>query len=120
MAEIQMGNSEKSFAEIVWENEPISSVELVKLAEENFQWKKTTTYTVLKRLCDKGVFKNNGGMVLSVISREEYHSLHSKSYVDDNFEGSLPAFLAAFTSGAALSEEEYKAIRKIIDSEKGI
>ena len=118
MAEIQMGNSEKSFAEIIWENEPITSVELVKFAGKKFEWKKTTTYTVLKRLCEKGVFKNDEGVVTSVISKDEYRSMHSKNYVGDQFEGSLPAFLAAFTSGSELSEEEYLEIRRIIDSAK--
>lgn len=118
MAEIQMGNSEKSFAEMIWEKEPITSVDLVKLAGEKFKWKKTTTYTVLKRLCEKGIFKNDEGTVTSLISKEEYHSLHSKNYVGNQFKGSLPAFLAAFTSGAELSEKEYLEIRKIIDSAK--
>lgn len=118
MAEVQMGNSEKSFAEIIWEKEPILSSVLSKIAEEKFQWKKTTTYTVLRRLCDKGIFQNIQGEVTSIISKAEYYSLHSQNYIGDNFKGSLPAFLSAFTNGKGISEEEYLEIRKIIDSAK--
>lgn len=116
MADIQMGSSEKSFAEMIWENEPITAVDLAKMAEERFQWKKTTTYTVLKRLCNKGIFENKGGLVVSALSKEEYHSIHSQNYVGDHFKGSLPAFLAAFTRGKGLSREEYDEIRTIIDT----
>lgn len=118
MAEIQMGNSETKFAEIIWENEPISSTDLAKISNTKFQWKKTTTYTVLRRLCDKGIFQNISGIVTSIISKEEYYSMHSQNYIGDNFKGSLPAFLAAFTNGQELSNEEYLEIRKIIDSAK--
>lgn len=115
MAEVQMGSQESSFAELIWDNEPITAAELSKLAEAELQWKKTTTYTVLKRLCSKGIFNNASGLVTSNMTREEYISIHSKNYVGNHFEGSLPAFLAAFTRGKGLSEDEYKEIRQIID-----
>lgn len=118
MADIQMGSSEKCFAEMIWENEPITAVDLAKMAEERFQWKKTTTYTVLKRLCNKGIFENKSGLVMSTLSKEEYHSIHSQNYVGDHFKGSLPAFLAAFTRGKGLSPDEYDEIRSIIDTAK--
>lgn len=116
MAEIQMGNSEKQFADIIWENEPVTAAELARIAQKKFGWKKTTTYTVLKRLCNKGLFENSAGIVSSLFSRDEYSSMHSINYVGDHFKGSLPAFLTAFTRGNGLSEEEYKKIRKIIDT----
>ncbi|MBR6783217.1 MAG: BlaI/MecI/CopY family transcriptional regulator [Clostridia bacterium] len=114
MTDYQMGEIETRFAEIIWESEPISSTELARLANESLCWKKSTTYTVLKRLCDKGIFKNEGGSVKSVISREEFYSLQSERFVEDNFKGSLPAFLTAFTKGRQLSQEEIAEIRKML------
>ena len=119
MAEIKMGSSEKKFAEVVWENEPITASDLAKIAENEFGWKKTTTYTVLKRLCNKGILDNASGMVTSLFSKEEYSSAHSQSFVGNHFKGSLPAFIAAFTRENGLSEDEYKEIRQIIDRARG-
>lgn len=116
MLEIQMGTFEKQFAEVIWENEPIKAADLTKIAELKFKWKKTTTYTVLKRLCNKKIFKNSVGLVTSCISKEEYNSIHSQNYVGEHFKGSLPAFLTAFTLGKGLTKKEYDEIRRIIDS----
>lgn len=118
MKEMKMGSAENRFAQIIWENEPIQSAELAKIAETQMGWKKTTTYTVLKRLCDKGIFKNNSGTVCSVVSQNEFLACQTEQFVTDTFEGSLPAFLAAFSSRKNLSKSEIDEIRKMIDSYK--
>ncbi|MBE6771114.1 MAG: BlaI/MecI/CopY family transcriptional regulator [Ruminococcaceae bacterium] len=118
MSDYQMGAVESKFADIIWENEPISSTELSKRSEEILKWKKSTTYTVLKRLCDKGIFQNIKGTVTSLISKQEFYSLQSEKFVEETFEGSLPAFLAAFSKRKKLSADEISEIRKMIDSYK--
>mgnify|MGYP003356768819 FL=1 len=115
MAEIQLGIIESRFADMIWEHEPVTSTELVKLAEKEFSWKRTTTHTVIKRLCEKGLFVNNKGTVTSLMSRDQFYANQSRQFVEDSFEGSLPAFIAAFTKGNSLSSEEAAAIRKMID-----
>lgn len=115
---MQMGAVESQFADIIWENEPVTTTELVKLGENNLGWKKTTAYTVLKRLCEKGIFKNEGGTVTSLITRDEFYALQSEKFVDETFSGSLPAFIAAFTKRKALSKKEVEEIRRMIDSYK--
>ncbi len=114
MTELQLGAVESRFADIIWSHEPVSSSEIVKLAEESLRWKKSTTYTVLKRLCEKGIFKNEGGIVTSVISRDEFYALQSQKFVEQTFDGSLPAFLAAFTSGKTLTDDEVAYLRRMI------
>lgn len=114
-----MGAVESRFADIVWQREPISTSELVKLCEDEFKWKKTTTYTVLKRLCEKGIFENNKGTVTSLLSREEFYARQSEKFVDETFGGSLPAFLAAFTHRKNLSEDEINEIERMIKDYKG-
>jgi len=115
MAEIQLGAIEARYADIIWEHEPVTSSQLVKLAGEAFGWKRTTAHNVLRRLCDKGLFRNDGGTVTSRLSRQEFYALQSKQFVEDTFDGSLPAFLAAFTQGRALTAAEAEEIRKMID-----
>ena len=115
MSDFQLGVAESRFAEIIWEKEPLSSGELVKLSEEKLGWKKSTTYTVLKRLCDKGIFVNNGGTVTSLVSREEFYSVQSERFVEETFDGSLPAFLAAFTARKGLTAKEVAELRRMID-----
>ena len=120
MSELQMGVIESRFADIIWQNEPVATTELVKLSEKELNWKKTTTYTVLKRLCDKGIFRNDKGTVTSLISKNEFYSVQSEKFVDETFGGSLPAFLAAFTSRKSLSREEVDELRKMVaDFEEG-
>jgi BlaI family penicillinase repressor len=114
MADLQMGAVESRFADIIWENEPISSSELAKKSEAELKWKKTTSFTVLKRLCDKGIFQNNKGTVTSVISRAEFYSMQSEKFVEETFNGSLPAFLTAFTARKDLTQEEVEQLRKIV------
>ena len=114
MSDIGLGAVESRFADIIWENEPISSSEIVRLAEQKLKWKKSTTYTVLKRLCDKGIFENNKGTVTALISRQEFYSMQSERFVSETFNGSLPAFLAAFTARKTLSQEEIAELRRMV------
>ncbi len=111
----KLGVVESKFADIIWNNEPLGSGELVKFCKEQLDWKKSTTYTVLKKLCDRGIFQNESGTVSSVISKEEYQAIQSEEIVDDTFQGSLPAFIAAFTKKRKLSEKEIAEIKKMID-----
>ena len=115
MGEIQMGAVESRFADIIWDNEPISSAELARQADKLLGWKKTTSYTVLRRLCDKGIFVNDRGRVTSAISRSEFYSMRSQRFVDETFNGSLPAFLAAFSAGKRLTADEVAQLRRIVD-----
>ena len=115
MAEIQFGVIEARYADMIWKHEPVTSSELVKMTAVEFDWKRTTAHNVLRRLIDKGLFQNKNGVVTSVISRDEFYSMRSKKYVEDTFDGSLPAFIAAFTQNAKLTADEAEAIRKIID-----
>ncbi len=118
MSELRMGAIESRFADMIWENEPIPSPELVKLAERELSWKKSTTYTVLKRLCERGIFRNQGGMVTSLISRRDFYAVQSEKFVEETFSGSLPAFLAAFTTRKKLSQEEIDELQALIDQSR--
>ena len=113
--EYRLGMIESKFADIIWNNEPLGSGELVKLALHELGWKKSTTYTVLRKLCDRGIFKNENGTVSSCISKKEFFTKQSNQYIDEEFGGSLPAFIAAFTNGKKLSKEEAEEIRRMID-----
>jgi len=99
MSELQMGVIESRFADIIWENEPIATGKLAKRSEELFGWKKTTSYTVLKRLCDKGIFQNIKGVVTSVISREEFYALQSEKFVEETFKVLCRLFWLRLLSG---------------------
>ena len=114
----RMGALEARFADLIWAHEPLPSRELVKLASEALSWKATTSYTVLKRLCDRGLFQNQNGSVTSRISREAYYAKKSEEFVDETFQGS-PAFLAAFSSRKRLSSEEIAALQTMIDGMRG-
>lgn len=115
MGEKKMGLLESKFADFIWNNEPMASGQLVKMAEKELSWKSTTSYTVLKRLCDRGIFQNQGGTVTSLISRDEFYALQSERFVEETFDGSLPAFLAAFGSRKKMSDAEIEDLKKIID-----
>ena len=104
MEELKLGVIETRFAEIIWNNAPIASGELVKLCEKEFNWKKSTTYTVLKKLCNKGIFDNRDGRVEVIVSKEDFYSLKSEKIIEEEFSGSLPAFIAAFTKRKNLDE----------------
>lgn len=107
--------SEYRFCLILWEHEPISSRELSQLCKERLGWSKTTTYTVIKRLSDRGVLKNENTVVTSLVSKEEVQASEIDELVEKKFEGSLPAFIAAFAKKKNLSDDEIEQIRKIID-----
>lgn len=114
MKEVQLGVIEARYADMIWEHEPVTSSELVKMTAVAFHWKRTTAHNVLRRLIEKGLFQNENGMVTSVVSRQEFYSAQSKKYVEDTFDGSLPAFIAAFTKNASLTPEEAEKIHKMI------
>ena len=116
MSDMKLGSVESRFADIIWRNEPLTSGQLVQLCQQELNWKKPTTYTVLRKLCERGLFKNENGTVTSLISRENYQSLQSEQFVEETFKGSLPAFIAAFTARKTLSPEEIAQIRAMIDS----
>lgn len=118
MAEWKLGAVESRFADIIWQHEPLSSTELVKLAGAELDWKKSTTYTMLKRLCQRGIFQNEGGTVTSLLSKEEFAARQSEQFVDDTFQGSLPAFVAAFTTRKKLSQKEYDQLQALIDERR--
>ncbi len=115
MNDIQLGAVEAKFADMIWAAAPVTTSALVKTAEEAFAWKRTTTHTVIKRLCEKGLFVNTGGTVTALISRDEFYAMQSERIVEQNFSGSLPAFVAAFTSNRGLSSKEAKELRRLID-----
>ena len=119
MEDLRLGAVEEQFADIIWNNEPLTSGNLVKICEKELSWKKSTTYTVLRKLCDRGIFKNENGTVTSLISKKEFTSIQSEKFVEETFKGSLPAFLAAFTQRKALSEDEINEIQNLINSMKG-
>ena len=114
-----MGPAETQFAEIIWENEPIASGVLSKKAEEALNWKKTTSFTVLKRLCERGIFQNQNGIVTSLISKDEFFARHSEQYVQETFGGSLPAFMAAFGTRKKLTDAEIDEMKKLIENMRG-
>ena len=119
MTQYRLGEVEASFAALIWDNEPLSSNRLVELCGEKLDWKKSTTYTVLRRLCQKGLFQNEGGVVTSLISRDEFAARQSEEFVEQAFDGSLPKFLAAFASRKKLGDEEIQQLQRLIDESRG-
>lgn len=119
MAVYKLGAVEARFAELIWENEPLPSNRLAKLAEQELGWKKSTTYTILKRLCERGLFQNEGGQVSSLVSREEFQAAQSEQFVEEAFGGSLPAFVAAFGSRRRLTESELDELERLVESMRG-
>ncbi len=115
MTEFKIGSAEARFADLIWAHEPVTSGEMAKLGAAEFGWKKTTSFTVLKRLCDRGIFLNESGTVTSLISREEFYARHSRQYVEEAFGGSLPAFLTAFGTQNKLTDKEIEELEKIIE-----
>ena len=115
-SEIRLGAAENAFAQIVWERAPLSSGELVRICKKELNWARSTTYTVLHRLCDKGLFRVEEGMVQILLTREEFKVQQSEAFMQDTFQGSLPAFIAAFTAGKKLNQEEAEEIRHLIDA----
>lgn len=119
MAVYKLGAVEARFAELIWENEPLPSNRLAKLAEQELGWKKSTIYTILKRLCERGLFQNEGGQVSSLVSREEFQAAQSEQFVEEAFGGSLPAFVAAFGSRRRLTDSELDELERLVESMRG-
>ncbi len=114
MENARLGAVEARFADIIWHNAPLTTRELVNLCEKELNWKRTTTYTVLKKLCERGIFLTENSTVTALISKEEFYAIQSEKFVEDTFEGSLPAFLAAFTARKSLTESEINELRKMV------
>lgn len=119
MKDMKLGVIETRFAEIIWSNEPLTTNQLIKLCAEELEWKRTTTYTVLKKLCDKGIFRTENSLVTAVISKQEFEGMQSEQFVEETFKGSLPAFLTAFNSRKKLSNADIDEIQKLIDQMRG-
>lgn len=114
MQDYKLADVETKFADLIWSSAPITSPELVKLCEQKLNWKKSTTYTVLKKLCEKGIFQNKNAMVTVKMTREQFYGRQSQRYVEETF-GSLPEFLTAFFQGKKLSSHEAEALKRYID-----
>ncbi len=112
----RLAEGEARFADIIWQKEPVASPELVKICGQKFGWKKSTTYTVLKKLCDRGIFRNDKAVVTSCISKDEFYSYKSRQFVEDTFDGSIPKFLTAFMNGRKLKDKQAEEIKALIDS----
>lgn len=120
MKDYKLTESEEKFAELIWQNEPIGSGELVKICEKEMNWKKSTTYTVLKKLCEKEIFKNENAIVTSQITKDEYYAKQSLRFVEDTFGGSLPKFLTAFIGAKKLSKHQAEELKMLIDNYKEV
>ena len=118
MEQYKLGEMEQRFADLIWEHEPLSSRTLTELCAEAFDWKRTTTYTMLKRLCERKLFQNQGGMVSALMSKNEFGAARGEQFLNDTFGGSLPQFLAAFTRRNKLSEKEIGEIQQLINEHK--
>lgn len=115
MKQFKLADGEYKFVSLIWENEPINSTALVKLSLEQLGWKKATTYTVLRKLCEKGILSNDNATVTSLVKKEEVQKFESEILLKKNFGNSLPAFLAAFLKDKKLSEKEAEEIREMIE-----
>ena len=114
--DIRLGMIEARFADIVWQNAPMTTRELVDICAKELNWKRTTTYTVLKKLTERGIFAVDKSVITVLITKDEFHAIQSEAFVDKNFQGSLPAFIAAFASRKTPSQEELAELKKLIDS----
>ncbi len=119
MKSFKLGVIETEFAKMIWDHAPVRSGELVKLAAEAFSWKKPTTYTVLRKLCEKGLFRNEDSIVTPIISLEEFYAIQGEEIIEEGYGGSLPVFIAAFAARKPLSEKEINEIQSIIRAAKG-
>jgi BlaI family penicillinase repressor len=115
MEKYKLFDAEYKFVSIIWDNEPINSTELVKLCADKLGWKKSTTYTVLKKLCERGILQNKDATVTSLVKREDVQRYESRAVLEKTFDGSLPKFLTVFLSGRKLSEQEAEELKRIIE-----
>ena len=116
----RLGEVEYRFISLIWDNEPIGSMKLVELADKAFGWKKSTTFTMLKRLIDKGLVQNVGSVVSSAVPREQVQRRESQSFIENNFGGSLPGFLVSFFGGKQISETEAEELKRLIDKHRAV
>lgn len=119
MEDMKLGPVESRFADLIWGSAPMTTRELVELCQRELNWKRTTTYTVLKKLCDRGIFATENSVITVKLTREEFYAIQSEQFVESAFQGSLPAFLAAFTRRKSLSPAEIAEIRRMIDHYDG-
>lgn len=115
MLKYQLGDADAKFADLIWDNEPISSGDLVQLCDKEMSWKKSTVYTELRKLCNRGIFDNTDSMVTSKISKEEFMQLQSKEFVEETFEGSLPGFLTAFMGDKKINKRQAEELKLLIE-----
>ena len=118
MERYKLGEMEQKFAEIIWEHEPVPSGELVRLCEEKFRWKKSTTYNAIRKMCEKGLIRNEEALVTVLVPKERVQTEESGAFIARTFAGSLPQFLTAFLSGRALSAEEAEELKSLIDAHR--
>lgn len=118
MEQLKLGEMEQRFADIIWEKAPVSSRVLTQLCAEAFDWKRTTTYTMLKRLCERGIFINHNGTVTALMSRQQFQDAQGEQFINETFNGSLPQFLAAFTRRRKLSEKDILELQRLIEEHK--
>jgi predicted transcriptional regulator len=118
MADYRLTETESRFADLIWERAPIHSPKLAELAATVMKWKKSTTYTVLKKLCDRGIFKNEYALVTALMTRDEFYAKQSAKYIDDTYAGSLPRFIASFVSGRKLTGQQADEIQRLIDEHR--
>ena len=119
MEDYRLAEQETRFADLIWDNAPIKSPDLVKLAAEVMNWKKSTTYTMLRRLCERKIFKNDDATVIVLMSRDEFYAGQSRKYVEDTFGGSLPRFITSFIGGRGLSDKQADELVRLINEHKG-
>ena len=118
MEQYRLGEMEQKFADLIWKHNPIGSGELVKLCEIAFNWKRSTTYTMLKRLCDRNIFLNDKGTVIALMKKSEFHAAQGEEFINESFSGSLPQFFAAFTRRNKLNKKEIDELQRLIDEHK--
>ncbi|MBA1335302.1 MAG: Beta-lactamase repressor BlaI [Firmicutes bacterium] len=115
MEQYKLFDAEYKFASLVWENEPINSTELVKLSRDKLGWKKSTTYTVLRKLCERGILKNEDATVSAIVKKEDAQKYESQTVIEKVFDGSLPQFLTAFLGERKITEREAEELKRIIE-----
>jgi len=118
MEQYKLGEMERRFAQLIWDSAPVSTKKLTEMCGEEFQWKRTTTYTMLKRLCERGIFENQNGTVITLISKEDFDMGQSQQFVQETFNGSLPMFLTRFSKNKKLSKDDIDMLQKLIDSHR--
>ena len=115
----KLGEMEKRLADLIWANAPMTSKKLVELCADAFDWKRTTTYTMLKRLCDRGIFSNVNGTIIVLMAKEDFTLAQSQNFINETFDGSLPMFLTLFSKNKTMKKEDIDRLQQLIDSYRG-